>query len=65
MRIASFLRVGTLALALAAAVTSVVPAFAATSCNSSQPQISRHSNTGPYDGSSFQAAKSAALQWGD
>lgn len=63
MRIASFLRVGTLALALAAAVTSVTPAFAATSCNPSQPQISQHSNTGPYDGSSFRAAKSAAL-WG-
>jgi hypothetical protein len=58
MRISSILRAGTLALALTAAATSVVPAFAAPANNAVQSQ-GQNANTGPYDGADFQAAKHA------
>ena len=59
MRIASILRAGTLALALAASVTSVGTAFAASESVASQPQTQTSGNTGIYDGADFQAAKRA------
>jgi hypothetical protein len=59
MRVISILRAGTLALALGAAVTSVAPAFAGSVGQSSQSQIHQNSNTGPYDGPAWQAAKNA------
>ena len=56
MRIVSLLRAGTLALALSAAVTATVPAFAAGNDAQSQAQ---NSNSSPYDGAAFEAAKHA------
>jgi hypothetical protein len=50
MRTTSILRAGMLALALTAGLTAVAPAFAAPA-NQAQQQ----SNTGPYDGTAFQA----------
>ena len=58
MRIVSLLRVGTLALALSAAVTATVPAFAASVNDSTQAQA-QGSNYAPYDGAAFEAAKNA------
>lgn len=57
MRITSILRVGTLALALTAAVTSFGTAFASESL-ASQSQV-QQGNTGIYDGADDQAAKRA------
>lgn len=61
MRIASILRLGTLALALAAGMTTIAPAFAQTA-SSTQSQAT---NSGPYSGAAWHAAKQSALQWGD
>lgn len=58
MRITSILRAGTLALALAASVTSIGTAFAANESVAALPQ-SQSGNTGPYDGGDFQAATHA------
>jgi hypothetical protein len=58
MRIVSLLRVGTLALALSAAVTATAPAFAAAVNDSTQAQA-QDSNYAPYDGAASEAAKHA------
>jgi len=59
MRIASILRAGTLALALAASIASVGTAFAASENVAAQPQTQTSGNSGVYDGADFQAAKRA------
>lgn len=61
MRITSTLRAGTLALALLATGTSLGTAFAADENLAARPQSSQSqtSNTGPYDGADFEAAKHA------
>jgi len=60
MRIASFLRAGTLALALLATGTSLSTAFAADENLAARPSSqAQTSNTGPYDGADFEAAKHA------
>ena len=57
----SFLRAGTLALALLATGTSLSTAVAADENLAAQPQSSQAqgSNAGPYDGAEFEAAKHA------
>lgn len=57
MRVTSILRTGMLALALGAAVTSVVPAFANSVGQTSQFHHQQNGNTGPYDGPAWHAAK--------
>jgi len=56
MRITSILRTGTLALTLTAALVAVGPAFAASASFDAQSQLHQSGNTGPYDGTDFQAA---------
>jgi|HubBroStandDraft_6_1064221.scaffolds.fasta_scaffold778501_3 hypothetical protein len=59
MRTISILRSGMLALAFAAAVTTIGPAFAAPDQEAMQSQQAQSSSTGPYDGADFEAAKHA------
>jgi hypothetical protein len=58
MRITSFLRAGTLALALTAVSVSIGSAFA-NEAVAAQPQSQQAGSTGPYDGSDYQAARNA------
>jgi hypothetical protein len=59
MRITSFLRTGTLALALTAATISIGSAFAANEAVAAQPQSQQAGSTGPYDGSDYQASRNS------
>jgi hypothetical protein len=60
MRMISILRAGSLALVLAAAISSSGVAFADSENLAFQaPQSQQNANTGPYDGADFQAAKNA------
>lgn len=57
MHITSILRSGAVALTLIAAVTAIGPAFAAPADKVAQSQQNQNSNTGPYDGPAWEAAK--------
>ena len=57
MRITSILRGGLLALSLTTSLGVLAPAFADVASNSAAPQNQQDSNTGPYDGPAWEAAK--------
>jgi hypothetical protein len=59
MRVSSLFRAGLLAVALLAPASVAVPVLAQAADQSSELQNQQNSNTGPYDGADFEAAKRA------